>query len=814
MADGRIEIDTAINTDGAEKGVKTLSGKLKNLGGGSIIKGLGNVGMAFGGITVAVQVATKAMKAAAAVVKDLTETYKVQAKAETQLQAAAKNNPYLTGESVTALKNFASELQGVTTYGDEQLLPLMATLASSGRTQAEIMDVMNAAIDVSASGIMSLESAVKYLNSSYGGLAGELGERIPQVKALTAEEMKQGKAVELVAKQYKGISAEVTKATGTSEQLKNALGDLKEEMGAPFEKALAPVRKFFTEIISGWASAKKAKREYEEGLEEAAAGGTSNKAESAAVKAFETEIEKANDRISALQKSYDNALAKQEKAYAEVTQNGKKSLKDLSDLDKEYYQQFVDATNDVRAQIEKQRDLIDGYKDSIAQAQNQIAKNNADEEAENEKQRIDAEIAARDALRNEYDATIAAKKEEIENRRRAGEEITKEAEALELYNTAFEAYKKMISDPAFKGNSLNYEHEVNARAEIQGYAQSAFGADALKDAEELRAKFKEIYEQTTDDAAAAVREQYTAMLGALDAEYNAVIASKYLEAEKKKEIDAEYKDARIELEKQMNEAIKKAEEDALKEQRQMQLDSIADMAATVNSFTSQFADIFNQVTGLMRQNMEAETTAETAAISEQYTDGLISYEEYCEKKKQIDKKAAQEEYKIKMIEWTMQLAQATANVAAGVSKSIADYGYPVGIAMGALAAVAGALQIATIVANKPRQPAFATGGIVGGNSYTGDNVPIRVNSGERILTKAQSDALENSIASLGNGGASVNLSVKVINNAANDVSAKTQMTEQGLRVIIDKMVNTSMQQGNYTDSMNIANSRQNGATYL
>lgn len=49
------------------------------------------------------------------------------------------------------------------------------------------------------------------------------------------------------------------------------------------------------------------------------------------------------------------------------------------------------------------------------------------------------------------------------------------------------------------------------------------------------------------------------------------------------------------------------------------------------------------------------------------------------------------------------------------------------------AALIKALKAATI----PSAPTFAEGGIVPGTSYTGDRVPVRANSGEMILTKAQ-----------------------------------------------------------------------------
>lgn len=63
-----------------------------------------------------------------------------------------------------------------------------------------------------------------------------------------------------------------------------------------------------------------------------------------------------------------------------------------------------------------------------------------------------------------------------------------------------------------------------------------------------------------------------------------------------------------------------------------------------------------------------------------------------------------------------------------------------------------------------RSQKFAQGGIVGGNSYSGDNVIARVNSGELILTMAQQDNVANALSALadmsgigGAGGAGVNV---------------------------------------------------------
>ena len=166
-----------------------------------------------------------------------------------------------------------------------------------------------------------------------------------------------------------------------------------------------------------------------------------------------------------------------------------------------------------------------------------------------------------------------------------------------------------------------------------------------------------------------------------------------------------------------------------------------------------------------------------------------------------------------MWEWTASFLQATANIAQGVAKALAEGGPYAGPILAALIGASGAIQIATIVANKPKAPSFATGGIVQGSSYSGDRVHANVNSGEMILTEQQ----QANLWKLANGaergsGAVVNMPVNIQNNT--DASVKTELSPDGLLILIDRHINAEMAKGTYTQSMNVAQGRAQGASYL
>lgn len=155
--------------------------------------------------------------------------------ADVQQQAEARLLTALKGRSDVQqrLLSQASELQSRSVLGDEVIIGQQAYLASLGMTEAQIGKVIEASAQLSAATGMTLESAVKNLAKTFGGLTGELGESIPKLKEFTTEQLKNGEAVDFILENYKGFAETAAKeGLGAVKQLKNSWGDFLEQIGS------------------------------------------------------------------------------------------------------------------------------------------------------------------------------------------------------------------------------------------------------------------------------------------------------------------------------------------------------------------------------------------------------------------------------------------------------------------------------------------------------------------------------------------------------------------------------------------------------
>ena len=146
------------------------------------------------------------------------------------------------GKTSQDLLNQASALQKVSTFGDEAIIGQQAFLASLEFSEAQIKKIIPVAMDLAAATGMSLESAVRNTAKTFSGLSGELGELIPQLRGLTAEQMKAGDAVKLMSDLFEGQAEGQTQTlSGSINQMKNAVGDAGEALGTLFAPVVISV---------------------------------------------------------------------------------------------------------------------------------------------------------------------------------------------------------------------------------------------------------------------------------------------------------------------------------------------------------------------------------------------------------------------------------------------------------------------------------------------------------------------------------------------------------------------------------------------
>lgn len=847
--DGEIRFNTKVDERGLDKGLKSVKGKVDNLGkdtkglnalktafnetGGAaagFTSKLGGVASSGGVAAAAITAAVMAAKKYIETLKEANEAYKMQEKAEKALSKAAENNPYLNGEGVERLKDFAGEIQKVSNYGDEATIDIMAQLAATGRSEAEIMKIMAAAADYAAAKHIDLKTAAETLNSTYSGMAGTMGRQIAEIKDLTDEQLKNGDAIDLIAKKYKGFAAD---AVDSGTQAKNAFGDFMESVGKmanPMFEGLNQRAKSF------WESMTEQMNKFNVALETASRtwgiGG----------------IHRAvNEGVDVINSTYTNATTGEEKRGADFqTTEYLKWLKEELEWREKLTAEEQAALFEINLEL-NQRERLAKYEQEQAAAE---AKKN-----EESKRQAEAEKTANDyAAASNKELQEKLKLLEVEAKAK-GESV----DAQDVYNAYLQSYVDLLT----KTNGTiqeGYPIELRRRKELE---EAKKALDAARDSEEKLAaamqatqaaveainsikrevtpaeqmqeqidaleQLKQKLRETSDEEIAAAQKdeeiQYSkleliagvtaAEKSLIDEKVNAVAAKELSWWDKHKAKQQEI----LEMKQALNDSEILSEEEKYKKMqeldeayKQSKAAQIADLMTQVSSYTNQTVDIINNAANLMLETSKNNAKAEQAALEEKYLKGEISEEEYEEKITESKKKAAKEQYKIQMVQWSASILQATANIAQGVTQAIAQGGVA-GLITGGLVAAAGAVQIASIIASKPTPPNFAGGGFIGGmNGATmgSDNTYIHARTGEMVANAAQQRNLWEAMN--GNGGGS-GTNIVINNSASNIATAQPKLTRDKIEIMIDARVNDSLKNGRYDKSLTQAESGMGGDYY-
>ena len=818
----KIKADSKEFSSAIDKATDKMTSFAKKVEKNSIVKIAGKINP----LMQSFSAVTSGIKNAVSAISECSDAYERQADAETLLQAAVKNSPFLNEQSVLQLKEYASHLQSISTVGDEELLPFMAQLAASGRTQAEIQQIMGAALDVSASGAMSLESAVKNLNKTFSGLSGELGESVPQIKQLTAEQLKNGDAVKILAEQYSGMAKSTAGSTGGWKQFKNTLGDLQEMIGEKFsEKKNAAgqvLNNFFSKVVEKLQAAKKETDEFRAKLgliaqnDGADATISSYQSELDLLKKENAEIQKKRDVLSS--KNWKQYAAAQTAALKQEAEAYESKAAELSKATTDAYNAWLPYSQAVTdAEKTKQAELWKTYQTALKTEQEYLTeqqgvKKRLKETTKAMKEEYNALIADQEmwtaeSLKKDEDANrkrieyleqqIAIKKEAEENLKdsaKKDEETAKINAQIAAYNEKIEAMQK---EAELRGQSVSQEDLLNAKIEHYMAVWKESGDWAASYLQRLAAEIEKEFADLDIDI-----PEMPALDKLTDKEQIEALESYLQILLSLKDNLEENSEAWNKLESSIKGVMGQIDNLKNKTSEWSAMDDWEKLGYVQKKF-SELASGINSALSLVSETLDNQTSADVQSLENAYKKGLISEEEYNSKKEKIEKDSARKKYKVQMAEWALNLLQTQSAAALAIANSLKDGG-TLGMINAAIMGVATAAQLAAQIAAKPVPPSFASGGIVPGTSYSGDNVQANVNSGEMILNARQQRALwETANGSIGAGGGGVVFNIKVNNEAGDVASAGVATGTDGFTVAIKKIVGDAMASGEMNDSFQV-----------
>lgn len=180
--------------------------------------------------------------------KRFTDAAMIQEKAERDLQAAV-------GGSIQSFKQYASQLQKATVYGDEQILSQMAYAKNLGVTTDKLNEAAKAAIGLAAKYRLDLSASMMLIGRASQGQTQMLTRYgIVLDETLTTEE-KFNELLRLGADAFRLAEAEAQTAEGTFKQFSNTTGDLAEQIGdvllPELVKSIREMNTFMQEYSSG-----------------------------------------------------------------------------------------------------------------------------------------------------------------------------------------------------------------------------------------------------------------------------------------------------------------------------------------------------------------------------------------------------------------------------------------------------------------------------------------------------------------------------------------------------------------------------------
>lgn len=228
MANPELLLEIVLDDGSVQKGFAKIENQAKT--SGSQVSSFLNSGLTK---TIATIGTVGTALAAAFAGKEVIAKAKEQQSAVNALNTQLKITGDYSQQVSQDLQDYASSIQAVTKFGDEAVLGQLAFSQAMGASVEQSKAIVAAATDMSAALSIDFNSAVRNISKTLGGYAGELGEVIPELKNLTAEQLQAGEGIDLLAAKYSGSAlGAIQTYDGAMTQLENTFGDTQEAVGA------------------------------------------------------------------------------------------------------------------------------------------------------------------------------------------------------------------------------------------------------------------------------------------------------------------------------------------------------------------------------------------------------------------------------------------------------------------------------------------------------------------------------------------------------------------------------------------------------
>jgi hypothetical protein len=700
----------------------------------------------FTGSMIKAQLSVEALKMAARelvkIGQESIDKFVQQEKAETSLNAALQITGKYSDATAKELQKLASDLQGVTEYGDEASLSALAlTQQLADLSEDQLKAVLPRIQDFSAALRVDLNTAASLFGKTIGSSTNALARYGIEIDTGLDKSEKFEQLMSQLDSKFGGFAQTVGDTTaGDLAQLDNAIGDLAESFGELLID-LAPAIDMITGAIG-------------------------------AIKDYVDTLNKVNP---AMINHYSEILEKMvEDGYS--VEDAIKNIAEMTGKSTERAEELYLVNEDLRATYEEQRRILEEQKtissEIVANMLEALGKEQDRIQAERDRQ-TEAEKWLSDYTG--YLNEIETELDKVEERRSfaelMGEDFDYIAEKTKVLEKAIGSLIDngySLEGDTIKGLMEEYRELTNLYGSVAD-DHSAMAETIETDNDEIVSSFNRVYvgfdeiekksDETSDDMEDDWRDTFKTIMslaGEFLGQFGSIIGKMgdIVSLEYQNQIDA--------LERSLEQQLDMIDEWA---QQQMELYGVAE-----ETRQEQLEREVGELEDAIAEETDAEEKARLQKQLEEKKSELLRQQildEAAEKKKEAEKKAAMEKWKLEVqqfkAEQSYKKAQTWIDYGAGLTAAAgraAGMGFILGpIYMAAMTGLLSTnLGISLGYINKqqpPPKPTFENSGIVPGSSYHGDNVDISANSREMYLNLNDQASLLNMIKRGSGGGMNI-----------------------------------------------------------